>query len=148
MKPIACFTKALFALAGIAACSTALAQSTTKPCYAPGKGPTFTITMEGRYANTITNVNVLVTTDASQTSDHLNRFGSPSEHPSSPRVFTVTVLIPANAVAGRYSVATINAAGEGFAVAYQSPADFTAPPPFEVCAKFEKPSVKSITETP
>jgi hypothetical protein len=145
---IDCFTKALVLLAGFTVCSTAFAQPLTKPCYSAGNGPQFTVTLHGKYVGTLTNLNVTVKSDATAAADRVNSFGSPGVRPSSPGVFTVTVLIPVNAANGKYSISDINANGDGFNVAYRPQMDFTPPAPFEVCTAFEKPSITSIIEHP
>lgn len=145
-----CFTNALVVLFGLSICSTAFGQSQTKPCYKSGKGPEYTITLQGKDLSALTNLNITVGSNAAPMPNYLTSFGSPGVHPSSPGVFTVTVLIPANAENGSYFLTDITASGDGFSLDYRPGTDFTAPAPFEVCIlkPFEKPSIKSITEKP
>jgi len=137
----------LTVLAGVSG-PAVLAQSETKPCYSAGKGPQFTITLEGKHVNTITNTNATARSDTTAPPDHISSVSSPSAGPSSPGVFTVTMNITANATNGKYSLTEINASGDGFSVTYRAPGDFKAPAPFEVCTAFEKPSIKSVIEHP
>jgi hypothetical protein len=149
------FTNVLLVLAGLSACSTAIAQPVASKCHPPKSELKLTVAFEGEYASAMDSVSVVVRSMSEAGPDQQNfatSFGTPPDQAKkiAPGVFTVTMIIPDLIADGEYRVIAVNATSTKHPYAnYSAPGDFSAPPSFQICDpdRFRIPKVK-VTENP
>ena len=144
-QSIACFTKALLALAGMSVCSVALGQEVTEThTYKTGESIKLEVSFSGPGASEIRAVGMQLIIQSPHLADQegfLDQVIGGNPKRSSPTSFTLSLPVPTNAATGDYQLVIDANPEAGGVIAYKTPSDFQLPIRIENDVHIKKPKI-------